>query len=276
MTEGLRLFLSTRDTAGRSRVASGWLDLSSRSATFDDAPAVDLGPIGAFDDHGATSSCAVVAGDRTFLYYTGWNVGVTVPFYLAIGCAVSNDGGGTFSKPSLAPVLARSPIDPFLTASPCVLLENSRWRMWYVSGSEWSLEDGAPKHRYHIKYAESDDGLRWHPTGRVCIDYGDAGETSISRPCVIKDGDLYRMWFSARGQTYRIGYAESLDGLEWIRRDDEVGLGSPAEEWEIQMQAYPFVFDHAGRRHMLYNGNGFGATGVGHAVLERESTPSRS
>lgn len=276
MPGGLRLFVSTRDVRGRSQVASGWLDLVGRRASFDGDAAVPLGPLGAFDDNGATSSCVVIAGERVFLYYTGWNLGVTVPFYLAIGCAVSEDAGATFSKAYPAPVLERSAVDPFLTASPSVLVENSTWRMWYVSGSEWFLENGEPKHRYHIKYAESDDGLSWRPTGHTCIDYRDEAETSISRPCVIKDGGVYRMWFSARGAAYRIGYAESSDGLAWTRKDEEIHMRSESEEWESHMQAYPFVFDYAGRRHMLYNGNDFGATGVGHAVLETESPGAAS
>ena len=28
------------------------------------------------------------------------------------------------------------------------------------------------------------------------------------------------------------------------------------------MVEYPFVFDHRGSRYMLYNGNGYGATGI--------------
>jgi hypothetical protein len=34
------------------------------------------------------------------------------------------------------------------------------------------------------------------------------------------------------------------------------------------MICYPFVFDHAGSRFMLYNGNGYGKTGFGIAVWE--------
>ena len=34
------------------------------------------------------------------------------------------------------------------------------------------------------------------------------------------------------------------------------------------MVEYPYVFDWQGRRYMLYNGNGYGLTGVGLAVLE--------
>lgn len=272
----LRLYCSTRDERGRSHVIAGYLDLQRGSATFDERLAITLGPLGAFDDNGATSSCTVEHDDRLFQYYTGWNLGVTVPFYLAVGCAVSKDGGDTFEKFSQAPVLGRSSVDPFLTASPSVLVEDGLWRMWYVSGTEWRVEMNVPHHRYHIKYAESDDGIAWRPTGRVCIDYRDENETSIARPCVLKDGDAYRMWYCSRGASYRIGYAESADGLEWTRKDEDVHLRQSANGWDSEMQAYPFVFDHGGERHMLYNGNGFGATGIGHAVLESHAVSDRT
>ena len=32
----------------------------------------------------------------------------------------------------------------------------------------------------------------------------------------------------------------------------------------------PLVFDHMGRRYMLYNGDGYGRTGIGLAVLEQD------
>jgi hypothetical protein len=252
-------------------VAAGWLDLDGGGATFDEQAAIAVGPLGAFDDNGATSSCVVVddAG-RVFQYYTGWNLGVTVPFYLAIGCTVSDDGGRTFTKVSQAPVLGRSSVDPFLSSSPSVLVDNGLWRMWYVSGTDWRLENGAASHRYLIKYAESGDGIEWRATGRVCIDYRDSSETAIARPCVIKDTDRYRMWYCSRGTAYRLGYAESPDGLVWERKDDEAIVTPSPDGWDSEMQAYPFVFDHGGERHMLYNGNGFGATGIGHAVLDSD------
>ena len=62
---------------------------------------------------------------------------MTVPFALFIGCAISDDGGETFRKVSPAPVLGRSAVDPFLTASPSVLYDEGRWRMWYVSTTGW-------------------------------------------------------------------------------------------------------------------------------------------
>jgi putative glycosyltransferase len=37
--------------------------------------------------------------------------------------------------------------------------------------------------------------------------------------------------------------------------------------WDSEMIEYPFVFDHAGERYMLYNGNGYGKSGFGLAIL---------
>jgi hypothetical protein len=71
------------------------------------------------------------------------------------------------------------------------------------------------------------------------------------------------MWYSHRGKNYRIGYAESLDGLHWTRKDNEAGIHVSRSGWDSQMIEYPFVFDHQGSRYLLYNGNDYGKTGIG-------------
>ena len=119
----LRIWCSARDAEGRSHIASGRLD-HQFSATFDEGAAIGIGPLGAFDDRGVTSSCVVQYRGQLFQYFTGWSLGATVPFYLGIGCAVSDDGGATFRKVSASPVLGRTAVDPFLTASPSILVEN--------------------------------------------------------------------------------------------------------------------------------------------------------
>jgi hypothetical protein len=208
-------------------------------------------------------------GGRRFLYYIGWSRAVAVPFTTFIGLAVSDDGGETFERVSLAPVLGRGLHDPYLTTSPWVLVEDGRWRMWYVTGTGWSLDRGTPRHHYRIAYAESADGLDWTRDGHVCVDYASSEEYAIARPCVVRDRDRYRMWFCARGDAYRLGYAESTDGYDWARDDSQVVLEPSDTDWDSEMQAYPFVFDFEGDRFLLYNGNGYGVTGIGYAVLER-------
>jgi hypothetical protein len=143
--------------------------------------------------------------------------------------------------------------------------------MWYLSGTFWKGGPKKPLPRYNLRYAESPDGILWQPTGRACLDHKHSGEVAIARPYVIRDPNIYRMWFCYRGDEfgYRIGYAESPDGLTWERLDDQVGLENSKDGWDSEMVAYPAVFDHKGARYMLYCGNNYGAAGFGLAVLEQ-------
>ena len=264
-----RVYFSSRDERGRAQVGFFETDPKFEQVTrVSERPVIGLGPLGAFDDSGVTTSWIVNHEDKKYHYYSGWSLGVSVPFYFFIGLAISTDGGETYERVSSAPILERNGVDPYLTASPCVLVENGTWRMWYVSGTGWEIKDDRPAHRYHIKYAESRDGICWQRDGRVCIDYQSPEEYAISRPCVLKDGDLYRMWFAARGNSYRIGYAESADGLTWTRKDHESGIDVSATGWDSEMVAYPYVFTHDDDLYMLYNGNDYGKTGIGLAVLK--------
>jgi hypothetical protein len=81
------------------------------------------------------------------------------------------------------------------------------------------------------------------------------------------------MWYCYRGDSYRIGYAESADGNDWTRRDQDAGIDCSTSGWDSEMQAYPWVFGEGRRRYMLYNGNSYGKTGFGiaQAVGEGES-----
>jgi hypothetical protein len=268
---GWIIYLSLRDEKGRARVGRTQLTLDPpRLRPLDAEPVLDLGPLGAFDDSGVVTASLVRDGSNRYLFYTGWSLGVTVPFYLMTGLAVRR-GSGAFERLSPAPLLDRSAADPFLNASPFVSIENGRWRMWYVSGSDWRTTPSGPQHRYNIRYAESDDGITWRRDGHVCVDYGSDEEYAFARPWVIKDADMYRMWFAVRGARYRIGYAESGDGLVWQRCDEVAGLQPSSSGWDSEMVEYPCVFDHGGQRFMLYNGNDYGRTGVGLARWEERT-----
>jgi hypothetical protein len=270
--ERYRIYFSGRDEKGRAQAGFFEIVLNDPKDTLriSKEPVIGLGPLGAFDDSGITTSCIVSQEERKYLYYSGWSLGITVPFYFYIGLAVSEDGGESFRKASAAPILERNAVDPYLTASPCVLVEDGRWRMWYVSGTGWKVKDDRPRHYYHIKYAESADGIHWNREGVVCIDYQSPEEHAIARPCVIKESGIYKMWYSYRGNNYRIGYAESVDGIKWTRKDRDNGIDVSESGWDSEMIEYPYVFEHKGVHYMLYNGNDYGKTGIGLAVLDWE------
>ncbi len=264
-----RVYFTVRNARNQSHGAYVVIDINRPQVVqnISQDPVVTPGSLGLFDDSGAMPIWLTRAGGKRYLFYTGWNVGVTVPFRTAIGLATSGDDQ-VFHKYAEGPLLDRTLQEPYPPLACCVLLDGSIWRMWYVSCTDWRLRGGQPQHRYHIKYAESSDGVIWNRTGHVAIDYKDDGEYAIARPCVIRDADCWKMWFSYRGEAYRIGYAESPDGLSWTRLDDRVGITVSSDGWDSDMVEYPFVFDHKGQRFMLYNGNDYGRTGFGLAVLE--------
>jgi len=265
-----RVYFSTRDERSRSSIA--WLELDLREPTrplrVAQAPVLSPGRAGAFDDSGASMGCLVRMDGTRYLYYLGWNLGVTVPWRNGVGLAVSR-GGGPFERLSEAPVLDRGHHDPFSVSYPWVLVGDGRWRMWYGSNLDWGPEQKDMAHV--IKYAESDDGIAWRREGRIAVPFKSADEYAMSKPCVLRDGTRFRMWYSYRGTAYRIGYAESEDGVSWTRLDERVGIGVSAEGWDSEAVCYPCVFDWAGRRYMLYNGNRYGLTGFGIAVLEDDA-----
>lgn len=276
--ERWRIYFSTRDEQNRSRTT--FVDVKARDPSrvlYERAePILELGRPGAFDDSGVMPAWIVSRGDTKFLYYSGWTLREPVPYEIQVGLAVSTDGGDTWERYSDRPVLGRVPTEPLLTSTPCVVVEGDLWRAWYLSGTKWEVLAGRVEAFYHLKYAESSDGIDWVRDGTVAIDYASESEGGIVRPSVIREG-LYKMWFCARGasefradpaSSYRIGYAESDDGVRWSRKDHESGIDVSASGWDSQMIAYPFVFEHGGERHMLYNGNGFGASGFGWATWE--------
>lgn len=264
----VRVLVSGRDERSRARIGAIELDLNRPSdVAIAGQPLCDLGDYGTFDEHGMVSACAVAVNDAHFIYYSGWQLGQSVPFWFFGGLLVSSDCGQTARRFSRAPVLDRSDTDPIIAGAPWVMREASLWRMWYTAGVRWVHDGSAMKHYYHIRYAESHDGISWLRSGKVAIDFcGD--EYAIGRPCVIHDNDLWRMWYSRRGTAYRIGYAESDDGITWRRRDELAGIDVSTGNWDGEMIEYAAVFDQGGSRWMLYNGNGYGRSGLGLAVLE--------
>ena len=263
IADDVQVYFSGRDGANRAHVGRFQFDPANPSHTkLDPNPVLSPGSLGAFDDSGVTVSCVVQHDGQRWLYYTGWSLGVTVPFYLAIGLAVSCDGK-SFERVSEAPIFGRTTVDPYMVASPAVLHDKGRWRMWYVSCQRWEETEEEPKHYYHIRYAESGDGIHWEANGRVCIDFESETEYAFGRPCVVRDGEGYRMWYCVRGDAYHIGYAESDDGLKWDRKDAVAGIVESESGWDSEMTAYPWVVDAVGSRWMLYNGNDYGRSGIG-------------
>lgn len=277
--DAIRVYFTTRDQAGISRIC--FVDLDRRDPTrviyVHDQPLLEIGQPGTFDDSGTLATFVMEHEGKVFLYYNGYNRRVLVPWSNAVGLAISEDGGRSFEKAFQGPIIDRTRLEPYFAITPWILKEGDKFRMWYTSGTGWlNVGREVPEPLYVIKYGESRDGICWKRENITCIQPLDSEEAN-ARGVVIKERNTYKMWFCFRGSrdfrdgtdAYRIGYAESIDGLVWERHDSRAGITfGEAGYWDSLMQTYPAVIEVDMRLVMFYNGNGFGAEGFGCAVRE--------
>ena len=111
-------------------------------------------------------------------------------------------------------------------------------------------------------YATSIDGINWkkHPDNPV-LSAGPSGSWDDGGPragTVIKDGEIFRMWFNANNNGItRIGYAESTNGTDWQKSEDVnpvLDIG-PSGEWDSHYVIYPMVLKEGASFAMWYSGD---------------------
>jgi hypothetical protein len=258
-----------RDRVGRV----GFVDVAAsdplRVLRVSERPALDVGVLGAFDEHGVTPSSVVTDGNTLRLYYFGWQRAIKVPYLLFGGLAVSEDGGETFERVARAPVLPRLDGERMCRSAPFVGHQGSLWHAWYVAADTWTHLEGRLVPACEIRCVASGGGVRWEGGGKTAVaPTGD--EVGLGRPFVQVCDDGYRMWYSisSRSRRHRIGYATSEDGTSWTRRDEEVGIDVSSSGWDCEMLCFGAVRATRDGTYMFYNGSRYGETGFGAALLE--------
>jgi hypothetical protein len=272
----IRVFVAFLDADSVGRL--GFVDVAADDPTqvldVSADPALDVGAPGMFDDSGVNPLSAFRHEGRIWLYYAGWQRSRAVPYLLFTGLAHSDDGGASFTRHSRIPVLDRTEAEPTLRSGAFVCPRaGGGFRAWYVTGEGWTESQGKLRPTYAMRYAESDDGIRWPDAGTPCLTPTAPDEYGFGRPYVDTDGDTLRMWYSIRSHSrgYRLGYAESADGIEWNRMDDRVGIDVSSEGWDSEMIHCGWVQGAEDATYLFYNGNGYGATGFGVAALSSSS-----
>lgn len=273
LSDRIRIYVAFWDDSQVGRL--GFVDVAVEDPTtvlaVSSDPILDVGEAGTFDDSGVTPMSIVESVRELRLYYTGWQRSARVPYFMFTGVATSYDGGLTFIRERSIPVLDRIEGEHACRTAAFVQRNDDKWRVWYVGGSQWTTVESKVVPTYNIRHAESDDGLNWS-AGQVVLDLGNADEFGLGRPFVRRAKNEYWMWYSIRSRTlgYRLGYATSPDGLSWERRDHEVGIGVSESGWDSEMICFGAVLDTSYGTYLFYNGNNFGETGFGVAVLAAE------
>jgi hypothetical protein len=268
----LRFYITVCDQGGVGRISCIDVNPSNPKEVLAiaNSPILDIGQPGTFDENGVlVTSVVTLADGRKFLYYVGFELGTKIRYRLLSGLAISEDNGKKFIRLQKTPILERSDRELYFRGGPFVLWENGVFRMWYVAGDQWLNIKGKEMPVYTINYLESIDGIHWDKEGKVCIDIANQYEHGFGRPYVIKHNNKYKMFYSIRINElgYRLGYAESNDGIDWIRKDKLIGIDVSESGWDSNTICYSAVMNLQEQYYMFYNGNAFGETGFGWAKL---------
>ena len=264
-----RVFFSGRDIHNRSSVGAVDIDIVERHIVQEHHdPFFEHGPLGSFYQDGVSiGNCYSVAG-RQYMLFMGWQTPSGSHWRGDIGRLIV-ETNATLTLDREAPFLSCDATDLVSLSYPWVHQDASGdYKMWYGSTRSWDAGNGEMLHV--INSASSHNGDDWHREG-LAVPFSLGVAQAFSRPTVrlTASGGL-DMWFSYRsgnGEAYRIGLARSANGAQWVLALGQSGIDLSKSGWDSEMIEYPFVFDHKGQTYMLYNGNGFGKTGFGLAVL---------
>lgn len=277
MKDCIRVYFAAWDENNTGRITFIDLDKSNPCIILyiHDQVVLNEGAPGTFDCDGvAPSYITEEHSGYLSLYYFGFQKTSDINTTLILaGLAISDDGGITFRKFQTTPILERRPGETELRSSLCVLRESGKYKVWYTGsiGERTKTDNNFYSKQsytnYTIRYLEANSGLKFLGPGRECLQLKPE-EFAVARPWVMKDGHLYKMWYSRRGPElpYSIGYAESIDGYSWQRKDALAGINRSRDGWDSEMMCFPTIIDVNGSRYMLYNGNNHGKEGFGLAI----------
>lgn len=275
--EKVRVFFSSRVKGNSGRIYALDVDAANPAKVLRllGEPILGPGSPGCFDQDGVLPVSIERSGGDLYLYYLGFSRLQTVPHTCMIGLAISQDGGETFAKFSAGPVFGISTCDPYLIGSAEIVHDGGQWHMIYTSGTHWFERPEGYEYTYALKYASSLDGIQWRPENRFVVPQ-ETEFHAYASPTIFRFGGQYHLIYSTRkafnyrekGEgAYRLARAVSPDLRNWKPAPGGVVEASESG-WDSEMVCYASVVESNARHLLFYNGNGFGKSGVGYAVLD--------
>ena len=230
----------------------GYATSSDGLSWTQNAAPVMSGTADGWDTKGTYTASVLKDGDT----YRMWYAGMETTGVREIGYATSTDGLA-WTKVGTGPVLTATNLwEAGTVYYPSVIKDGDTFKMYY-SARAVNVPDNSPS---EICYATSTDGITWDKpnlglysfdgstANNIVMPLGAAGSFDVTRathPHVIKDGDVYRMWYGGYDEDatstdptteWAIGYATSTDGINWTKSLDNPVLEA-SQAWELNVGA---------------------------------------
>jgi hypothetical protein len=234
-------------------------------------PILDIGKDGCFDENGVFPAHIYKFSDKkSYLYYTGFQLGHKIRHYNFGGLATSSDNNTTFDRYSQAPILDRADEGLFVRAGQSLEMgENGEYLSVYSAGSSWFPCEGELRPIYDVYFQQSKDGIYLENKGQQILKADLSVEHGLGRPQIIKLGKFYYVFYTRRiikDMRYFLGAARSSDLNNWERVDhlfENISFGGPGE-FDSEMVYFPGVVKVSeNKAFMFYSGNYFGRDGMG-------------
>ncbi|PWU13156.1 MAG: hypothetical protein C5B49_15110 [Bdellovibrio sp.] len=276
--ETIRVFLGCWDSNGISRI--GFIDLQAGDPKMvkavSDAPVLEIGRPGTFDDNGVFPGHAYAYDGQIYLYYTGFQLSDKVRHFNFGGLAISKDGKH-FLKTSEAPILDRADEGLHVRAGQSVIYQDHRVKSCYSAGTGWLHIGGELRPVYDVHYQESNNFTDFKNKGTRIIECNLAVEHGLGRPQICSvDNEIY-VFYTRRmlDMKYYFGYAKlvrncgvaeggDLEHGSWHRLDSAVTVPFGRQgEFDSDMIYFPSFLQVGNRKYVFYSGNEFGKGGLG-------------
>lgn len=213
---------------------------------------------GAWDGLSVMAATTLWHQGRRLLYYAG-----TDEEEFALGLATRPHDQAPFAKYSGSPILQDPDVawKRYAQSNPEAEAVGDEVWLWYTgrSGDEGGLSIGL---------ATSTDGLYFedHPDNPVLtgtMEAEDFDKRGVAHPSVVQRDGVFELWYASG--TLEIGYALSIDGVEWTRSCSNPVLSPPADTWYEGGVKAPEVHFDGERYWMAFSGGGHGNYQVGWA-----------
>ncbi len=234
--------------------------------------AISPGPEGSWNDHMMCSCGVLYSPDKWRMWIAGYHKDAEERLHSQMTLLESPDPVH-WQMVVDRPVVPNGPPGTFdhgFTRVPCVIKDGDKFRMYYTAG------DG--RNGWFVGYAESRDGLNWTKPTLGIYEYAGSkdnnlvlgddparGESRVCHPWVLRDGDIYRIYYSVSVDpgTYCVATATSQDGIHWVKDPQVVILPRGAKgSFDYWYAAIPKVVRDAAGYKMWYTGYNGGPTHV--------------